>query len=349
VVHENRYSDHTFEGFIMPVVVMFLPAARVAATGVPLPPDWRIRHLETADESEIIADCRDADAILSVGAVAQITARIIDACEHLKFIQCLGAGFNQVDLPAAEARRIPVANSPGQNATTVAEFTIGCIIAVQRRLVESDAAIKAGRYTAFRSEVLDEGLREIAGSRLGLIGLGNIGRAVARIAGSLGASVCYHSPQRQPTIIEREFNATYLSLDRLLAECDIVSLHVPLDGTTRGMIGTRELASMKKGGILVNTSRGAVVDQHALAGALENGRPAGAAIDTFDPEPPGAGHPLLSLSPAASRRLLATPHIAGLTAPSFRRLFAASVANVERVLSGQPPENQVNRTKERVP
>jgi len=328
----------------MPVVVMFLPAGRVASTGVALPPDWQVRYLETADEAEIIAACRDADAILSVGAVARITARIIDACGRLKLIQCLGAGFNQVDLPAAEMHHIPVANSPGRNATTVAEFTIGCIIAVQRRLVESDAAIRAGRYAAFRSEVLDEGLKEIAGSRLGLVGMGNIGRAVARIAGSLGASVYYHSPRRQSTEIERELGLTYLSLDELLAGSDIVSLHVPLDTTTRGMIGTRELALMKAGSILVNTARGPVVDQHALADALESGRLAGAAIDTLNPEPPDAGHPLLALSPAASRRLLMTPHIAGLTAPSFRRLFSTSVANVERVLNGRPPENQVNRT-----
>jgi len=292
---------------------------------------------------EIIAACRDADAVLSVGSVAGINSRIIANCPMLKLIQCLGAGFNQVDLAAAAQRKIPVANSPGQNANTVAEFAIGSIIALQRRILESDCEIKAGRYAAIRSQLLREGLPEIGGSLIGLVGLGNIGLQVAKIARLLGASVSYYTENRRPADIERRLRIAYRPLNDLLAESDIVSLHVPLNETTRGLIGARELARMKTGSLLINTSRGAVVDQAALAQALTSGRPAGAAIDTFDPEPPGVNHPLLQLSPATQRRLLLTPHMAGLTIPSFRRMLTTCIENIERVLRGEPAANQVNR------
>lgn len=327
----------------MPVIVMFLSPARVAATHITMPADWQVRFLESTDEAEIISTCRDADCIVSVGSVTGINARIITNCPNLKLIQCLGVGFNQVDLATAEQREIPVANSPGQNASTVAEFTIGCIIALQRRFLESDAEIKAGRYAAFRAQVLHEGLQEIGGSRLGLVGIGNIGLQVAKIAGLLGASVSYYTEHRRPADVERQLGITYQPMDDLLADSDIVSFHVPLNETTRGLIGARELARMKAGSLLVNTSRGPVVDQIALAQALESGHLAGAAIDTFDPEPPDVEHPLLRLSPTTQRRLLLTPHTAGITFPSFRRMLAACVANMERVLRGEPAINQVNR------
>ena len=327
----------------MPIIVMFLSSARVAETHVSMPTDWQLRFLETDDETEIIATCEDVDCILSSGAVANISSRIIDKCPNLKFIQCMGAGFNQVDLRAAEQKGIAVANSPGLNDSSVAEFTIGSIIALQRRILESDTEIKAGRYAAFRRRVLQEGLQEIGGSRLGLIGIGNIGLKVATIAGLLGASVSYYTQHRRSADVERQFGIAYQPLGELLAGNEIVSLHVPLNSATRGLIGERELALMPAGSLLVNTSRGAVVDQVALAQALESGHLAGAAVDTFDPEPPDADHPLLRLSPAAQRRLLLTPHTAGVTLPSFRRMLASGVANIERVLRGEPAENQVNR------
>lgn len=326
----------------MSVVVMFLSPARVAATHVEMPLGWKLRFLESNDETEIIATCRDADCILSVGSVAGINAHIIANCKMLKFIQCMGAGFNQIDLAAATQRKILVANSPGENARSVAEFTIGSIIALQRRILESDAAIKAGHYTTFRRRVLQEGLQEIDGSRLGLIGIGNIGLQVARIAQLLGASVTYYSQHRRPLDIEKQLGIVHQSLDELLSGSDIVSLHVPLNAQTRGMIGARELNLMPSGSLLVNTSRGSVIDQLALAQVLESGHLGGAAIDTFDPEPPDENHPLLHLSRSAQDRVLLTPHTSGVTFASFRRMLAANVANIERVLKGEPAKNQIN-------
>jgi phosphoglycerate dehydrogenase-like enzyme len=328
----------------VPVVVIFMTRSRLENAGVVLPPDWQVRYLTAAGEAEIVAAFRDADCILSLGSEGEIGAGLMDVCRNLKFIQCFGSGFNQVDAEAAGRRGIAVANAPGQNAGTVAEFTIGCIIALQRRLVESDAAVKAGRYADFRPQVLKTGMQEIGGSRIGLVGFGYIGREVARIASVLGASVVYHTKRRQPVAVEKEYKVSYRHLDELLAESDIVSLHVPLNESTRGMIGARELALMKAGSLLVNTARGLVVDQAALAAALESGHLGGAAVDTFDPEPPPADHPLLSLSADAQRRLLLSAHTAGLTVPSFRRLLDACIDNIKRVLAGEPPLNQVNRT-----
>jgi phosphoglycerate dehydrogenase-like enzyme len=329
----------------VPVVVMFFPESRLQAAKVAPPNNWDLRFLESPSRDEVIAACREADCILTLGSAAGIDARVLENSPKLKLVQCLGAGFNHVDLTAADRLEIPVANSPGQNAGTVAEFTIGAIIALQRRIVEADTRIKAGNYALFRKELLDLGLNEIGGSRIGLVGLGNIGQQVAKIAVMLGAGVHYFSLHRKSRDLELQLGIEYSAFDSLLSGSDIVSLHVPLNAETSGLIAARELALMPSGSLLVNTSRGEVVDQAALAAALESGHLAGAAVDTLSPEPPGADHPLLNLSRSAADRLLLTPHIAGVTVSSFRRMLGASIANIERVLRGEPPEHPVGRIR----
>ncbi|HWQ60761.1 MAG TPA: NAD(P)-dependent oxidoreductase, partial [Negativicutes bacterium] len=197
-------------------------------------------------------------------------------------------------------------------------------------------------FSSCRNEVLAEGLMEIRGSRIGLVGFGNIARQVAKIALFLGASVSYCATRRQPSEVESQFPVAFKPLDELLATSDVVSLHVPHSNRTRGMLGARELALMPPGSLLVNTARGEIVDQEALAAALESGHLAGAAIDTFAPEPPQPGNPLLNLSAAANRRLLATPHTAGVTIGSYRRMLESAFANMARVLRGEMPQNVVN-------
>jgi len=329
----------------MPIVVMFLPQTRVESANVTLPTTWELRFLESASDEEIIATCHDADFILSVGSAASINARILENCSKLKLVQCLGAGFNHVDLAVADRLKISVANSPGQNAGTVAEFTIGTIIALQRRISESDAEIKAGNYASFRKNMLTKGLQEIAGSRIGLIGFGNIGRQVAKIAIMLGASVTYYTQHRKPSNIELEFGVSYQSLTSLLKNSDVLSLHIPLNADTHGLIGSRELELMPLGSLLINTSRGEVVDQLALANVLESGHLSGAAIDTLFPEPPLPDHPLLNLSQHAQRRLLLTPHVAGVTQNSNQKMLVAAISNIERVLRGEAPHHLVNLIK----
>ncbi len=186
------------------------------------------------------------------------------------------------------------------------------------------------------------------GCKIGLLGFGNIGRAVATLAVAMGAAVSYFAPHRQSPEINRQYSVTYKKLDDLLATSNVISLHLPLNEQTRGLIGARELLLMPKGSMLVNTARGEIVDQAALCEALESGRLDGAALDTFAPEPPPADHPLFQLSAAASNRLLLTPHSAGVTLGSYKRMIENALENMARVMRDELPLNVVNGIKRRV-
>ncbi|HWR08184.1 2-hydroxyacid dehydrogenase [Sporomusa sp.] len=326
----------------MAVVISAMPKWRFAASQVALPEDWDIRFINPQTDEELILACQGADYLLVPASAPEINANVLRSIAHIKLIQSVGAGFDRIDTATAAALKIPVANVPGQNARSVAEFTIGLMIALQRQLVLADREIKAGRYKEIRKNLFQQGLGEIEGSRIGLIGLGSIGQHVARILTALGANVFYYDGWRQPPATEVQLQVSYQPLAALLAGSDIVSLHVPLNESTRGLLGQQELALMPPGSLLINTARGEVVDQAALAHILETGRIGGAAIDVFSPEPPGAENPLLNLSPAARDRLVVTPHIAGVTIGSMRRMLQASLANITRAISGQPPANIVN-------
>ena len=326
----------------MSTIVSILPKWRFDASEVEIPENWDIRFLTPKTADEIVAACQDASYLLAPASCPALTAASLEKLAHLKLIQIIGAGYDRIDILAAQKLGIPVANVPGQNATTVAEFTVGLMIALQRQLPLSDREIKAGRYSAVRQTLFSTGLHEIAGSKIGLVGLGAIGQHTARILNCLGASVSYYNRSRKAPAEEALLNLTFISLDELLADSDIVSLHVPLTAQTKGLIGRRELALMAPGSLLINTARGDVVDQVALAEALENGQLAGAAIDTFSPEPPDSEHPLLRLSPAASERLLLTPHSAGVTVTSFRKMLCGALDNLARVLRGDSPNHVVN-------
>jgi phosphoglycerate dehydrogenase-like enzyme len=275
-------------------------------------------------------------------AYPPITRPILEGIPSIRLIQSSGIGYDKVDAIAAAEIGIPVANVPAENITTVAEFTVAAWIGLQRRMCLADRRVKAGDYTGIRESFFKSGLREVADTRLGLVGLGGIGRKVAEIAGLLGAQIAYFDPFRAPAVVEERLKAVYMPMDRLLAECDVISLHVPLTAETRGLVGARELGRMPPGAILINTARGEIVDPAALAAALETGHLSGAAIDTVFPEPPPPDHPLLNLSPEAADRLLITPHVAGLTGSAFSRLLRAALANLVRTAAGEAPRNVVN-------
>jgi phosphoglycerate dehydrogenase-like enzyme len=235
-----------------------------------------------------------------------------------------------------------VANSPGQNVTTVAEFTLALLIALQRHLFVSDREIKAGRYTRAREHFFKSGSREVSEARIGIIGFGEIGRRVAQLALSLGATVSYYDVERAPERLENELKVVFRPFDELLVTCDVISLHLPLTDRTKGLIGAREFRLMPEGALLINTSRGEVVDQKALAEALEAGHLGGAALDTVYPEPLPPDDPLLQLSPSARDRVLLTPHIAGMTRGAMHRMLSGAIENILRAASGETPEHIVN-------
>lgn len=331
----------------MPIVVSLLPQDKFVAANVRVPDDFTIRFLDSVSDQSIIKACEGADCLFTPASVSRINAFILENIPSIKIIQTMGVGFDHVDLPAAARLHIPLANVPGANATAVAEHTLGMLIALQRRLLESDAQIKAGNYATYRNVLLREGIQEIRGSKIGLVGFGNIGRSFAKIVLALGASVSYYAPHRLSPDAELQFPVEFQPLDRLLATSDVVSLHLPLNDQTRGLIGARELSLMTPGSFLINTARGEILDQAALAETLESARLTGVALDTLSPEPPDDSHPLLHLSTAAARRLLLTPHTAGVTLGSYKRMIEAALENMARVVRGEKPANIVNGISER--
>jgi len=334
----------------MSIIVSLVPKSRVETSKITLPADWRVRFLESASASddEIIAVCQGADCLLVLSVGVDINARVLVNIPDIRLIQTIGVGFDSIDIVAAAQLGIPVANAPGQNTNSVAEYTIGIITALQRQICTSDREIKAGNYASLRHSLLGKGLQEIDGSCIGLVGLGAIARQVARIAGMLGASVSYYGIRRAPADLEIELGVEFKPLDVLLSTSDIVSIHVPLNEQTRGLIGRRELALMPPGGLIVNTARGEVLDQRGLADALESGHLAGAAIDTLFPEPPEADHPLLNLSLMARDRLLLTPHIAGATTNANKKMLTMSFKNIERLLNDEELQHVVNGIPRRI-
>jgi len=333
---------HEETGQLRTKVFSILPLKRFEEAGVVLPEALDIRFDEVLTEKEIVSACQGADFLLTPAAYPEVTSRIIENIPCVRMIQTAGTGYNRIDIQSAARLGIPVANSPGWNVTTVAEFTLALLIALQRRLVVSDREIKAGQYTRARERFFTSGSREVAEARIGIVGFGDIGRKVAGLALSLGASVNYYDVERAPEELENELGVGFQPLDELLAACDVISLHVPLTDRTRGMLGTREFRLMPTGSLLINTSRGEVVDQKALAEALEAGYLGGAALDTVFPEPLPPDDPLLRLSPSARDRLLLTPHIAGMTRGAMHRMLTGAMENILRAASGEPPENVVN-------
>jgi phosphoglycerate dehydrogenase-like enzyme len=327
---------------VKPKVFSIVPLKRFEEAGVVLSEAVDFHFDELLSEKEIVSACRGADFLLLPAAYPEITSRILESIPSVRMIQTTGTGYNRVDVQSAARLGIPVANVPGRNVTTVAEFTLALLIALQRRLLVSDREIKAGRYTHARERFFKSGTREVSEARIGIIGFGEIGRKVAQLVLSLGASVSYYDVERASEELETRLGVVFKPLDKLLTSCDVISLHVPLTERTRGMIGAREFRLLSAGSLLLNTSRGEVVDQSALAEALEAGHLGGAALDTVYPEPLPPDDPLLRLSPSARDRLLLTPHIAGMTKAAMHRMLTGAIENVLRAASGQPPENVVN-------
>lgn len=330
----------------MGIAVMLYSKARLEGAKIELPPNMNFRFVESYSHDAIIEACRGADCLLLPAVVPPLPENVLKELTDIKLIQCPGAGFDHIDIAAASRLGIPVANAPGQNLASVAEFTIGLIIALQRQIVVSDYEIKSGNYQIFRDQLLQKGIPEIGGSRIGLIGMGAIGYQTAKLLRILNATVSYSSRNRKSPEVENELQIEYQSLEELLASSDVVSIHVPLNEKTRGLIGRRELGLMKPGSLIVNTARGEIINQTDLAEFLENNHLGGAAIDTLYPEPPNADHPLLNLSLNASKRLLLTPHVAGVTVEAFRRMMSTAFENMGRAMKGKSINfvvNSINR------
>lgn len=253
------------------------------------------------------------------------------ALGRLKLVQLLSAGYDTLDLQAMREHEVVVCNNGGANAISVAEHTIMLMLAVLRRLTDIDAGLHAGTY----KRVGNADLHELHGLTVGLVGFGPVGREVARrLTGFQTRTICYDIVPA-PASLEAALAATLApSLDMLLSTADVVSLHLPLNDQTRSLINAGTLARMKPNAVLINTARGELVDEPALASAIISGRLLGAGLDVFSVEPPPPDHVLLRAGP----RVIATAHNAGPTWESWPRRFANAYANVARVAAGEPPK-----------
>ena len=250
------------------------------------------------------------------------------AAPRLRLIQLLSAGYDRADIAAAQRAGVPIANNGGANAVAVAEHALMLMLAVCRRLPLQHANVSAGRWRGSETPRV----HELRGRTLGIVGLGTIGKKTARLANAFGMTVQYYDIARLTEDAEDTLGVRFRLLGELLRSSDIVSLHVPLNPTTRHLIGARELARLKPGAVLVNTSRGPVVDEAALTEALGAGRIAGAGLDVFDQEPPDAVNPLFALD-----NVVLTAHLAGPTVESSTARLRNAFDNVERVERGDPP------------
>jgi glyoxylate reductase len=266
-------------------------------------------------------------------AIVPLLSRWIGGTElknlpKLRIVANVAVGYNNVDLVAAEMRGVLVTNTPDVLTEATADLTWALILATARRIVEGVDLVRSGRWTGWHPEQL-LGL-ELRGRTLGLLGAGRIGQAVGRRAPAFGMRVVYAARTPKPDF-ERDTGAQRVETSRLFAESDVLSLHAPSTPETKGIINAQTLAGMKPGAIVINTSRGDLIREEALAIALEEGRLGGAGLDVYAEEP--AIHPRLRAAP----RIVLLPHIGSATEETRRNMAAIAVANVQAVLNGRPP------------
>jgi phosphoglycerate dehydrogenase-like enzyme len=298
-------------------------------------PSWRRDLALLRDRGLDVECCDESDdqrfyALLPEAEVLwhllrPLSAEDIAEATRLRLIQKIGVGVNTIDLDAAKARGIAVSNMPGTNTRAVAEMALLLMLACLRRLSLLDPATRTGRGWQLTSGLQDS-YGEMAGRTVGLVGYGAVGQMLAPVLAALEAKVIYTDTAPHPAAA-----TGFRTLDALLREADIVSLHVPLTPETANLIGRERIESMRPGAILVNTARGGLVDQPALVEALRSGRLGAAGLDVFDREPVGAGDPLLGLDNA-----VLTPHVAWLTTGTLRRSLEVAVENCRRLAAGEP-------------
>jgi glyoxylate reductase len=286
--------------------------------------EFEVLPWDTSADSDSL---RRAVALITYGH-PRVDGPLLDRAPNVKVVSNHGVGVDHIDVPAAVERSIPVGNTPGCLDGATADMTFALILATARNVVVGDRYARSPEFTVYDPALLIG--KEVHGSTLGIVGLGRIGKQVARRACAFDMRVLYHN-RRRDLAAEAEFNAEYRTLDELLAESDFVALNCPLTTETTNLISTPQFEQMRPSAVLINMSRGAVVDTNALYAALRTGRIAAAGIDVTQPEPLPRDHPLLKLD-----NVVITPHLGSAADRTRRRMIEMTIENLRAGVQGQP-------------
>ncbi|NBI66504.1 hydroxyacid dehydrogenase [Pseudoflavonifractor sp. 60] len=283
----------------------------------------------------------DAEVVFA-DAITRVDGETIAALPQLRMIHSEGVAYNAIDIQAARERGVFVCNNKGCNAGSVAEHTVMLMLMALRQGVTGHRAVKAGEQIQFKERFMVSNAPELGEQTVGIIGLGDIGTAAARLLRPFGCTLYYYTAHRRPPQVEAALGVTYLPLEELAARCDILSLHCAVNEETAHLVNEAFLSRVKPGAILVNTARGQLVDNLAVRQALLEGRLGGVAVDTLDPEPTPASHPLVDLPAEIADRAVYSPHLGGITGGVFRRAHRNMWNSVRLILEGKEPNFIVN-------
>ncbi len=287
---------------------------------------------ERPTRQDVVAHIRDKEGLICL-LTERINDELLAAAPNLRIVANVAVGFDNIEVPACTRRGIVATNTPGVLDETTADFAWTLLMAVARRLIEGDQLARSGTWEGWNLDQLCG--TDVWGKTLGIVGFGRIGRALARRAAGFGMRILYHDAVRPSEAVERELRAEYREFNDLLAEADFVSVHVPLLPETRGLFSQPKILRMKPTAFLINTSRGAVVDEAGLVNALETGKIAGAALDVYENEPfihAGLKRPNVVLA----------PHIASASVETRTKMACMAAENVIAVFSGRTPPNALN-------
>ena len=297
----------------------------------------------TPEQTYVQAARENADAeVLFVDAITPVGGDVMDQLPRLRMIHSEGVGYNCIDCTAARERNIFVCNNKGCNAASVAEHTIMLMLMALRYGIQGHQAVVEGRQIQMKQQAIAARAPGLFQCSVGLVGFGDTAQAAARRLAAFGCPLYYYTAHRRPPEVEDDFGVTYLPLEELAARCDVISLHCAVTPETENMVDAAFLGRMKPGAVLVNCARGALVDNQALRQALIDGRIACAALDTIEPEPTPADHPLVDLPEEARGRAIYSSHLGGSSGGSFAKAHLTMWANAKEILEGGRPCNVVN-------
>lgn len=296
--------------------------------------------LGTSNE-DILRVAADADGI-AADAIATVDKQLIEQMPNLKIIHSEGVAYNGFDIEAARQRGIRVCNCKGINAGAVAEQAILLMLALLRHFPEGEQAEKEGKQIQFKEHIMVHGMSELSDQKIGFIGFGDIAKATAKRLYPFDCEMYYYTKSRKSKELEDEYHVSYMDLDTMAKECDMISIHVPVNAETTGMINENFISKMKSSAYIINTARGEIVDNQALREALIEGKIAGAGLDTIAPEPTTKDNPLIALPEEVQKRVVYSPHIGGVSTSTFKRGHRMIWKAFFDIEEGKEPNNIVN-------